>query len=72
MTFVGIISIVATWAISGIITVTYMKARNEVILTYMKEKLLAIDRHLENADSRHEQLLRDFTEHRIEMAKKVH
>jgi hypothetical protein len=62
---------VIAWAISGIVTVTYMKAQFVITLTFVETKLTAIERHLESIDKKHEQLLRDFNDHRVQQAKQM-
>lgn len=57
----------ATWAISGIITVTWMKAQ----MREMENKLKDIDRHLEFSDLKMEKLRDEFNDHRVEMAKQA-
>jgi hypothetical protein len=63
---------IAAWAISGIVTVTYMKAQSAVTMAFMEAKLKEIDRHLESVDGKHEQLLRDFNDHRVQNVKEIH
>jgi hypothetical protein len=71
-TYTMIALAVAAWAVSGLISVTYMKAQSAIAITFMKTQLEAIEKHLESTDAKHEQLLRDFNDHRVQAAKDLH
>ena len=66
--FVTIGLAVVAWAISGVVTVTWMKAQHAVQMQYMEQKIEQINAHLIASDDRHEQLARDFNDHRVKVA----
>lgn len=66
-TILTILLAVASWAISGLITVTYMRAS----MKYMNDDIHALNEHLRSSDLRHEQLWKDFQDHRVDIAGKL-